>query len=447
MKKEVVIIGGVAAGMSCAAKLQREDPETRITIFEKGPHISYGACGLPYYIGDLIKDPGKLIVRTPEDFKEKRVDVHIHHQVLQVHPSKKTVTVKDLDKNETFEKSYDTLLISTGAAPITPKFMEEAPKNVFTLRDIPDGKRIKEAALLSEVKNIVIVGGGYIGLELVESFHSLGKNVTLINRSGKIMKTYDEEIREILLDELEDKNINLHLSDNVEGFKSNAHGYVTHVVTDQKAYEADLVVMAIGVAPGTKFLENTGIQTLENGAIITNNRMETNLKDVYAAGDCASVHHKLLDMPVHIPLATHASKQGRILAEILAGKDKTFPGALGTSVVKILDLTLAQTGLNEKQARDHGYNFQSNFIKAPHRAGYYPDNSPVYIKYIFDKDSKVLLGAQLAGTKGVAHRINTLVLAIDQGLTLEDILLSDFAYAPPFSGTWDALQVAAKASL
>lgn len=447
MKKEVVIIGGVAAGMSCAAKLQRESEDVNITVYEKGKYVSYGACGLPYYIGDLIKDPEQLVVRTPEDFKENGIAVEIHHEVLKVDPSKKVVTVKDLKKDETFEKAYDSLVITTGAAPINPKFMQQAPKNVFTLRDIPDGKSIKEAAMGPGIKNTVIVGGGYIGMELVESFHALSKNVTLINRSGKIMKTYDEEIREVLLEELTEKNIDLRLSDNVEGFKSNGEGYVTHVVTDQNAYEADLVVMAIGVAPATKFLEDTGIDTLKNGAIITNTRMETNIKDIYAAGDCASVNHKLLNMPVHIPLATHASKQGRILAEVLAGKDRSFPGALGTSVVKILDLTLAQTGLNEKQAKDHNYNYQSNFIKTSHRAGYYPDNSPVYIKYLFDKDTKVLLGAQMVGPVGVAHRINTLTLAVDQGLTLEDIVLSDFAYAPPFSGTWDALQVAAKASL
>jgi len=364
-----------------------------------------------------------------------------------VDPREKKVMVKDLKKNETFEKAYDSLVITTGAAPISPPFMQDAPKNVFTLRDIPDGKAIKEAAMAATIKNIVIVGGGYIGMELVESFHGLGKNVTLINRSGKIMKTYDEEIREVLLNELTEKNIDLHLSDNVEGFKSDDEGYVTHVVTDQNAYEADLVVMAIGVAPATKFLKDTEIETMKNGVIITNDRMETNMKDIYAAGDCASVPHKLLNMPVHIPLATHASKQGRLLAEILAGNDRSFPGALGTSVVKILDLTLAQTGLNEKQAKEHDYNYQTNFIKTSHRAGYYPDNSAVYIKYLFDKDTKVLLGAQLAGTRGIAHRINTLVLAVDQGLTLEDILFSDFAYAPPFSGTWDALQVAAKASL
>ena len=447
MKKEVVIIGGVAAGMSCAAKLQRETTEVNITVYEKGEFISYGACGLPYYIGDLIKDPKELIVRTPEDYQEKRMDVRIHHEVLAVDPSKKSVTVKDLKNNQTFEKTYDSLLIATGAAPITPGFMQGAPKNVFTLRDVPDGNNIKEAAMAPEIKNIVIVGGGYIGLELVESFHTLGKNVTLVNRSGKIMKTYDEEIREVLFKELAEKSINLHLSDSVEGFTRNDEGYVSHVKTDRNAYKADLVVMAIGVAPSTEFLEGTGIETLKNGAVITNERMETNIEDIYAAGDCATVHHKLLDMPVHIPLATHASKQGRLLAEILAGKDRSFPGALGTSVVKILDLTLAQTGLSEKQAKDHNFNYQTNFIKTSHRAGYYPDNTPVYIKYLFDKDTKVLLGAQMVGPEGIAHRINTLALAVDRGLTLEDILLSDFAYAPPFSATWDALQVAAKASL
>ncbi len=446
MKKEVVIIGGVAAGMSCAAKLQRESSDTNITVYEMGPDISYGACGLPYLIGGVIKDPKDLVLRTPEDFREKGMEVQTHHEVQRVDPSSKTVTVKSLKENRTFEKSYDSLVIATGAAPIAPGFMKDAPRNVFTLRDVADGRRIKEAAKDSTVKDVVIVGGGYIGLELVESFHNLGKNVTLLNRSEKIMKTYDEEIREVLFEELEKKNISLHLSDDVEGFISSDDDYVTHVKTDRRSYPADLVVMAIGVAPSTKFLEDTGIETLKNGAILVNNRMETNIEDIYAAGDCATVHHKLLNKPVHIPLATHASKQGRILAENLSGKDKRYPGALGTSVVKILDLTLAQTGLNEQQVKEHDFNYQTSFIKTSHRAGYYPDNSPIYLKYIFDKDTQVLLGAQLIGSEGVAHRINTLVIAIDKGLTLEDITLSDLAYAPPFSATWDALQVASKAS-
>ena len=365
MKKEIVIIGGVAAGMSCAAKLQRESEDVNITVYEQGEYVSYGACGLTYYIGDVIEDPESLVIRTPEEFRKNGIDLRIHHEVISLDPSKKVVTVKDLKNKETFEKSYDSLVVASGAAPISPPFMKDAPKNVFTLRDIPDGKEIKDAAMAAEIKNIVIVGGGYIGMELVESFYTLGKNVTLINRSGKIMKTYDEEIREVLLDELGKKNIRLHLSDDVEGFKSNEEGCVTHVVTDQNEYEADLVVMAIGVAPATKFLEDTGIETLKNGAIITNDRMETNIKDIYAAGDCATVHHKLLNMPVHIPLATHASKQGRLLAENLAGKDRSFPGALGTSVVKILDLTLAQTGLNEKQAKDHDFITSPTLSKPP----------------------------------------------------------------------------------
>ncbi|WP_422486634.1 CoA-disulfide reductase [Gudongella sp. DL1XJH-153] len=443
MTREIVIIGGVAAGMSCAAKLSREDKEANITVFEQGKHISYGACGLPYYIGDVIEDHMDLVIKEPEDYKDSNITVKIMHQALSVEPEKKSVKVINLETEEEFDKDYDKLVIATGAEPLKPPFVEDGIGNLFTLRTVEDGQMIKEAALSENVKKVVLIGAGYIGLELVESFHNLGKEISVINRSANIMKPVDQEIRDILIEELKEKNIKLDFNEEVKEITKDSDGMVKSVVTDKGEHGADLVVVAIGVVPATKFLEGTGIDTLKNGAIVTNERMETNIDNIYAAGDCATIYHRVLKKNVHIPLATYANRQGRLLAQILAGKDKSFPGGIGASVVKILDLTISATGVNEKLAKDNDLDYETVFIKGYSNAGYYPGSKPLYIKYIFDKESKILLGAQLAGEKGAEHRINALSIAIQQRMTLEEIAYSDFAYTPPFSGAWDPMQVAA----
>ena len=451
-QRQVVIIGGVAAGMSCAAKLSREAPDTHITVFEQGEHISYGACGLPYYVGDVIEDHHKLIVKTPEDFKDTNIIVNTRHQVLEVFPKEKKILVKPLEldtqkEEDTFHQPYDQLVIATGAAPSIPPFAKDALGNVFTLRDINDGLLMKNAALQPTVKDVVILGSGYIGMELVESFHSLGKNVRVINRSDRLMKTFDPEIRELVRRELENKGVLLSLNEQVEELLSDDEGRVRGVKTDQQEYPAQLVVVATGVKPSTEFLEGTGIETLKNGAIIIDEKMRTNLEDIYAAGDCATLWHRQLQQPVHIPLATYANRQGRLLAEILAGKDVSFPGGIGASMVKILDITLSQAGLSEAQAKKADINFKTSFIKGYSHAGYYPGSTPLYIKLLFDPDTQVVLGAQLAGEKGAALRIDALSIAIDQGLTLNELAYSDFAYTPPYSGAWDPIQIAANVAL
>jgi NADPH-dependent 2,4-dienoyl-CoA reductase/sulfur reductase-like enzyme len=308
---------------------------------------------------------------------------------------------------------------------------------------VEDGQRIKEAAISDKVERVVLIGAGYIGLELVESFHNLGKQVAVINRSANIMKPVDQEIRDILLEELKEKEIELNFNEEVERITQGQDGMVKSVVTDKGEHPADLVVVAIGVAPATRFLEGTGVDTLKNGAIVTNDRMKTSVEGIYAAGDCATIYHRILKKDVHIPLATYANRQGRLLGEILAGKDSSFPGGIGASVVKILDLTISATGVNENQAKDGGLEYETQFIKGYSNAGYYPGNKPLYVKYIFEKDSKVLLGAQLAGEKGAQHRIDALSIAIQKGMTLRELAYSDFAYTPPYSGAWDPLQVAA----
>ena len=450
-QRQVVIIGGVAAGMSCAAKLGREAPETSITVFEQGEHISYGACGLPYYVGDVIEDYQKLIVKTPDDFEDTNITVKTRHQVLAVFPSEKKVLVKNLEaqdnEKDTFHQPYNQLVITTGAAPTLPPFAKGAPGNVFTLRDINDGLLMKNAALQPTVTDVVILGSGYIGMEMVEAFHSLGKKVRVINRSDRLMKTFDPEIRELVRKELEDKNIALSFNQQVEALLADDEGMVRAVKTDQNEYPAQLVVVATGVRPSTEFLEGTGINTLKNGAIVIDEKMRTNLDGIYAAGDCASLWHRQLKQPVHIPLATYANRQGRLLGEILAGKDVSFPGGIGASMVKILDITLSQAGLSETQAKEAKLNYKTSFIKGYSHAGYYPGSTPLYIKYIFDPETQVLLGAQLAGEKGAALRIDALSIAIDQGLTLNQLAYSDFAYTPPYSGAWDPLQIAANVAM
>lgn len=443
MNQEVVIIGGVAAGMSCAAKLSREDSEARITVYEKGNHISYGACGLPYYIGDVIEDHNRLVIKEPEDFEGSNIDVRIKHQVVKVLPDKKKVVVENLETGEEFEKNYHKLVIATGAEPVKPPFVDENVGNVFTLRTVEDGQRIKEAALSDKVERVVLIGAGYIGLELVESFHNLGKDISVINRSANIMKPVDQEIREILMEELKGKEIRLNFNEEVEKITQGGDGMVKSVITDKGEHQADLVVVAIGVVPATRFLDGTGIETLKNGAIVINDRMETNISDIYAAGDCATLYHRILKKNVHIPLATYANRQGRLLGEILSGKDSRFPGGIGASVVKIMDMTISAAGINEKQAKDEEFDYGTEFIKGYSNAGYYPGSKPLYVKYIFDKNSKILLGAQLAGEKGAQHRIDALSIAIQNGMTLRELAYSDFAYTPPYSGAWDPLQVAA----
>lgn len=439
--KEVVIVGGVAAGMSAASKLKRTNKDVRITVFEADEIVSYGACGLPYYVSGLIENREDLIARTPEAFREKDIHVKTKHRVEKVFPEKKTVIVNDLSKNQKFEKKYDALVVATGASPILPPFEGIDKKGIFPLRTIPDADAIKEALKDDSIQNVAIVGAGYIGMEMLESMIELGKKVRLINRSHDIMKPYDEEIREILLEGLKKYNVQMTLGEEVEAFGGQEQ--VDSVKTNRNTYETDMVIFAIGVKPNSEILEGTGVKRLKNGAIVVDEKMQTNLPDVYSAGDCSAVYHKLLKKHVHIPLGTHANKQGKILGENLGGGDKSFPGVLGTSVVKILDMTLARTGLSEKEAQESDFDFETAYVEAKSHAGYYPEATPIGIKFVFEKRSKRLLGSQMIGKKGVALRIDVMAMAIEAKMSLEDIALMDLCYAPPFAGVWDAVQVAA----
>lgn len=436
---KTVIIGGVAAGMSVAAKLRREMPDAEILVYEKTKEISYGACGLPYYVSNDNPDINKMRIRSVEQMQESNIQVYIQHEVVEVDPNHKLI--RGISPQGSFETSYDKLVVATGASPIILPIENAHHPKVFVLKSLEDGERLKQAA--HHANKVAIIGGGYIGLELAEAFVTLKKQVTIIERLPAVIATFDLEFSQQVQQLLQDKGVNLALSETVTAIKEIATGL--ELVTDKQTIEADIVVMSVGIRPNTNFLEKTGIKRLANGAIITNKFMETSIKDIYAAGDCASVIHHLTNQPVYLPLGTNANKQGKILAEHLAGKDSFFETSLGTAMIKVIDLEVAKSGFSEAEAKKYGFTIKTATVTSRDRARYYPHGSPITIKLVVDAASDVILGVQLIGKKNVALRVNPFVVAMTMKMTAQDFTKLDFGYAPPFSSPYDVMHVAAAA--
>ncbi|WP_313134713.1 CoA-disulfide reductase [Anaerocolumna sp.] len=441
---KVIIIGGVAAGMSAASKIRRSDENAIITVYEKGVETSYGACGLPYYISGANDDVDLLRIRKPQEFRDKQnIDVKLLHEVVSVNTELKQVEVSNLVTGEKFTDNYDKLVISSGASPIIPPIegLEPNLNNVFTVKTIEDGQAIKSYLLNNSIHNVVIAGAGYIGLEMVEACHDLKKQVTLIELQDKLLASVDDEIGSLIKQELYENNINVRLKEKIVKVNTNL-GKVVSVETPSGVYEADALILATGVRPNTKFLEGTDIE-LDRGAIVINDKMETSVKDIYAGGDCAVVYHKILKSNKYIPLGTYANKQGKLIGENVMGANKSFPGGIGTAAIKILNLEVGRTGISEEEAKAYNMNYGTVFVKAPAHAPYYPGNEPIAIKLIYEKEKKTILGAQLAGKKGAALRADMFAIIIDAGYTAEDIQHLDLLYAPPYAYVWDAIQIAA----
>ncbi len=435
---KVIIIGGVAAGMSAASKIIREVKDVELVVFEKTEEVSYGACGLPYYISDVNKDEDLLRIRSAEQFRKSGIDLRIKTEVIDIDYDNKTVKVKDLVKDEEYTESYDKLLIASGASPIIPNLEGKDLENVFLLKTIEDANRIKAAA--KGKKNVVIVGAGYIGMELVETFKVMGMNVRVIEMMDKILPNFDEEITNVVHKYLVEEGIDIHVSEGVTKILGE-NGQVTGVATDKAEYQADLVIMSVGVRPNTSFA-NDKLEKLRNGAIVVNKKMETNIEDVYAAGDCATVHHKVLDKNVYIALGTNANKQGKLVGELISGKEIDFKGVLGTSVAKILGLEIGSSGISEKQAKAENIEYDTVFVTSISHAPYYPNSTDISIKLVYDKNKKIL-GAQLVGQQGVALRTGILATCIWNEMTTDEVAYLDLGYAPPFAYVWDAINTAA----
>ncbi|MCA1319258.1 CoA-disulfide reductase [Bacillus tianshenii] len=444
--EHIVIIGGIAGGMSAASKLRRLREDVKITVFEKDEHISYGACGLPYYISGVTKSHKDLLARTVEDFEKRDIKVNTQHEVKKVMPEQKMVLVQNLRTGGTEEINYDKLLIATGSKPIVPPFVPKEAENVFTLKTLSDGMKMKEYFQEREnVKRIAIIGGGYIGMELVETMKELQKEVTVIELQPQILPNYDQDMAEILENSLKER-VNILTGEEVQKLHIE-NGRVTSVITDKGEYEADAVIVNIGNKPNTEFVQDIGLEMLDNGAIIVDKQQQTSIPSIYAAGDCATSNHLLLQKPVNIALGTTANKHGRVAADNLAGISSFFQGILGTNVVKVMEWTAAMTGLTEKSAKQEGLNFKTAKVETNSHASYYPNALPFHIKLVYEEKTKKLLGAQILGQdESAAKRIDIYATAITCGLTTEQIGMLDLSYAPPYATVWDAVQVAANAA-
>ncbi|MGL5346094.1 MAG: CoA-disulfide reductase [Peptostreptococcaceae bacterium] len=437
----VVIIGAVAAGMSAAAKLKRMQPDYEVVVYEKGEVVSFGACGLPYFVGGFFDDPNNMIARSPEKFRETGIDLNIFHEVVGLDVNNKKVVVKDIKSGTEFEDSYDQLMIATGASSIIPPIKNVNLENVSTLKSMEDGIKVKELLNKDENKNIVIIGAGFIGLEAVEAAKKLGKNVTVLQATDRILEqVFDKEITDVLEEEIRKHDVDLRLEELAVEFVGETK--IEKVITNKGEIQADMVIIATGVRPNTSFLKDSNIEMLQNGAIIIDEYGRTSVENIYAAGDCATIQNLVSGKDTYIPLATGANKLGRIVGENLAGANNSFQGSLGSSCLKVMDMEAAATGLTEKQAEKLGLDFKVKFISDFNQTNYYPGRDKIYVKLVYDANTKVILGGQVAGFKDAVQRTNVIAAAIFGKLTTNQLGMLDLCYAPPFARTWDVLNVA-----
>ena len=437
---KIVIVGGVAGGATAAARLRRLNEKAEIIIFERSGFVSYANCGLPYYVGDVISDPDDLTLQSPEGFFRRfRIVAKVHHEVVAIHPEKKTVTVKNFETGETLEEAYDKLLLSPGAKPILPKI--EGGKRVFTLRTVEDTFRIKTYINQHNPKRAVLAGGGFISLELAENLRELGLDVTIVQSGNQLMNPVDPEMAAFIHNELRRHGVELVFGHTVEKITDTESG-VAVTLDNSCTLNADIAVAAIGVAPDTAIAKNAGLVLGHKDSIVVNERMETSVPDIYAVGDAVQVKNFVTGEDDLIALAGPANKQGRIAADNICGIDSRYHGSLGSSVIKIFDLTAATTGISEKNARSLDYDTDSVILSPMSHASYYPGGMVMTMKVVFEKNTYKLLGAQIIGYDGVDKRIDVLATAIRAGMKATELKELDLAYAPSYSSAKDPVNMA-----
>ena len=439
---KVLIVGGVAGGATAAARIRRLDETAEITVYERSGYISYANCGLPYYIGDVITDPEELTLQTPESFFSRfRINMKVHHEVTKIHPDQKTISVKNLGTGEEFEESYDKLILSPGAKPTQPRIPGVGMEKVFTLRTVEDTFRIKEYISKHQPKSAVLAGGGFIGLELAENLKKLGMDVTIVQRPKQLMNPFDADMASFIHSEIRKHGVKLALGHTVEGFEEKDGG-VDILLKDEMPLHADMVVLAIGVTPDTYLAKEAGLKLGIKGSIVVNDRMETSIPDIYAAGDAVQVKQYVTGQDALISLAGPANKQGRIIADNICGGDSRYTGSQGSSVIKVFDMTAATTGINETNARKAGLDVDTVILSPMSHAGYYPGGKVMTMKVVFEKETYHLLGAQIVGYEGVDKRIDVLAAAIHGKMKATELKDLDLAYAPPYSSAKDPVNMA-----
>ena len=439
---KVVIVGGVAGGATAAARIRRLDEQAEVIVFERSGYISYANCGLPYYIGGVIEDPEDLTLQTPESFwKRFRIQMKVRHEVTAIHPDRKTVSVRNLETGEDFEEAYDQLLLSPGAKPVWPELPGMGSERLFTLRTVEDTFRIKEFINQNRPKSAVMVGGGFIGLEMAENLRQLGMEVTIVQRSRQLMNPFDPDMAAFIHNEVRKHGVKLMLGHSLEGFREKNSGLEV-LLRDGVSVSADMVILAIGVTPESMLAKEAGLALGIKGSILVNDRMQTSAPDIYAVGDAVQVKHFVTGADSLIPLAGPANKQGRIAADNIRGGDSRYLGSQGSSVIKVFDMTAATTGINEGSAKKAGLHVDKVILSPMSHAGYYPGGKMMTMKIIFEKETYRLLGAQIIGYEGVDKRIDVLATAIHAGLKGNQLKDLDLAYAPPYSSAKDPVNMA-----
>jgi len=442
MKKRLLVIGGVAAGPKAAAKARRCDPDLEIVVYQEEDDISYAGCGLPYYISGVIEDREELISRTPGKFATDGIKILKNRKIGKIDLQNSVVSGRRVGSGETFTDHFDRLVIATGAYAIRPKIEGIDLRNVFYLRSIFDADAILEHIKLKDIQNVVIAGGGYIGLEMAESLVHLGKNVTIVELAPQILTLFDEDFAGILQQYLEKKGVNVFTSEGIRALKGK-DGKVTHVQTAARRLDADAVLMSLGIRPQVELAKQAGLRIGETGAIWVNEKMETSAEGVYAAGDCAETTHLITGKKVWIPLGSTANKQGRVVGVNVCGGNATFPGVMGTTIFKTFDFNVAKTGLNMREAEKEGFHPVQAIVRGYGRAHYYPGGKESALKVIADKETGRILGGEAIGEGPSDKFIDTMAMALHGKMTARQLASVDLAYAPPFSPVLSPIIVAA----
>ena len=433
---KTIIIGGVAGGATAAARLRRLDEKAEIIILERGEYVSFANCGLPYYIGGVITDRGDLTLQTPQSFKARfNIDVRVLNEAVKINPDSKTVTVKNLRTGETYEETYDNLILSMGAEPIRPNIEGADGSNVFTLRNIPDTLKIKNYIDTAKPRSAVVIGGGYIGVEMAENLVEAGLKVAIVELADHLIAPLDFDMAADVHRYIKSKGIYLHLNNSVKAISGNT------VILQNGEITADMIIISVGVRPETAIAKDAGIELNQRGSIVVNNKMQTNIPDIYAVGDAVEVEDFITKKPAFIPLAGPANKQGRIAADNIAGCESVYTGTQGSAVLKLFDMTVATTGLNEKSVTAAGIDYDKTYTYSASHATYYPGAAQMSIKTLWDKKTLKIIGAQIVGFDGVDKRMDVLATAIRFGAKITDLTTLELCYAPPFGSAKDPVNM------
>lgn len=433
---KTIIIGGVAGGASAAARLRRLDETCEIIILERGDFISFANCGLPYYIGGAITDKNNLTLQTPESFRKRfNIDVRVNNEAVKISPEEKTVTVKNLKSGEIYTESYDNLILSPGAEPIKPNIDGIDSNIVFTLRNIPDTLKIKEYIEKSNPKSAVVIGGGYIGVEMAENLKEAGLDVSVVELADHLIAPLDFDMAADVHRYIKSKGIKLYLNNGVRAIDGNT------VILQNGTIDAEMIIMSVGVRPETSLAKDCGIEVNRRGSIIVDRHMKTNIQNIYAVGDAVEAEDFITKSPAFIPLAGPANKQGRIAADNICGIKSEYTGTQGSAVLKLFDMTVATTGINEKSAAATGIDYDKTYIYSGSHASYYPGASNMSIKALWDKKTLKIIGAQIVGFDGVDKRMDVLASSIRFGAKITDLANLELCYAPPFGSAKDPVNM------